>query len=371
MHMPLEDFVGRWITENDWRRTVTIEIDVVDSRLVVRAIRNINGELAEIHGLTQGDAEIRFAAHWPSGQICTYRLMRSGDRLAVSFTISDTVQFTRDLNPDGTNKWRSGILHIAPGSSAGGSLIEAVRASGRSDNVLSFPDDLSCGPIDSDDASSRATWWASVFDDYIGEDQISAFWKRVTSTSDRIVVWFGQHSAREHAFFLALADRLGDRPFNIIDVTGLRLPVTLPGDQPGLSPAKHAVSIMMEDELASLFESERPITKQQREDAVRRWRRLKSENAPFRIVTETGLISAPADTFDELLLGQATKEWRKAARVIADVMSPYWESYIQTSDIMLQTRLVALVEAGKLLAHGDPWVMRKCEVRLPDTTEMS
>jgi hypothetical protein len=33
---------------------------------------------------------------------------------------------------------------------------------------------------------------------------------------------------------------------------------------------------------------------------------------------------------------------------------------------MLQRRIGALVEQGRLLAHGDPWIMRKCEVRLPD-----
>jgi hypothetical protein len=42
------------------------------------------------------------------------------------------------------------------------------------------------------------------------------------------------------------------------------------------------------------------------------------------------------------------------------------DPYIQVGDLMLQTRIVALVEQGKLIAHGDPWMMRKSEVRLPD-----
>ena len=32
---------------------------------------------------------------------------------------------------------------------------------------------------------------------------------------------------------------------------------------------------------------------------------------------------------------------------------------------MLMMRVVALVEAGKLLADGDPWDMRACRIRLP------
>jgi hypothetical protein len=33
---------------------------------------------------------------------------------------------------------------------------------------------------------------------------------------------------------------------------------------------------------------------------------------------------------------------------------------------MLQARIVALVEDGKLLADGDPWDRRSGRVRLPD-----
>jgi hypothetical protein len=42
------------------------------------------------------------------------------------------------------------------------------------------------------------------------------------------------------------------------------------------------------------------------------------------------------------------------------------EPYIQVGSAILLTRLVALVEEGKLLADGDPWDMRACRVRLPD-----
>ena len=362
--MPRENFVGRWIAGNDWRRTATIEIEIVDGHLVVRAIDDSDGELAEIRDLNYADDEVRFAAHWLSGQVTTCQLLRSDERLVVHFTFSDTDYLTRDLNADGTHRWRSGVLHIAPGPSAGGTLRQAVRTSGRTDHVISFRDDLSCGPIDSDDSSARARWWASMYDER--DFDLEDFWRRVMSTSDRLVVWFGRHSAQEHAFFLAMVDRLGDRPYDIIDVTGLQTPITRPGDKPGLSRPKQAVSLMPEDELASLFGTERAMTSQEREDAARCWSRLKSENAPFRIVTDAGLVSAPADIFDGLLLERATKDWRKVAWVIGDTIGHNMDPYIQVGDLMLLRRIVALVEQGKLMAHGDPWIMRKCEVRLPD-----
>ena len=78
-------------------------------------------------------------------------------------------------------------------------------------------------------------------------------------------------------------------------------------------------------------------------------------------------MSAPIDHFDSLLIEQATPEWRKIARVVGAAMAYSSEPYYQVGDLMLLTRIVALVEAGKLLADGDPWDMRACKVRLPQT----
>ncbi len=362
--MPIEDFVGRWVAGNSRRTNVTIEITIVNDKVVVRAIDNCEGELAEISDVDRDGNELRFAARWSSGKATSYRLRVVNGQLVVDFTVSDTEHFTRDLNPDGTHRRRSGVLHVAPCHSAGYSLRHAIHMSGLTDHVITFRDDLSCGPIDSEDSSVRSNWWVSMFEEH--DVDLDDFWRHIASTSDRLVVWFGRHSAREHAFFLALADRLGDRPYDIIDVTGLQMPTTKPGGEPGLSRPMGAVSIMDEEALCSLFGMERAITSQERDAAAQSWHKLKSENAPFRIVTETGLVSAPADVFDDLLLRRATKDWRKVARVIGETMGVTMDPYFQVGDMMLLTRIVALVEQGKLLAHGDPWIMRRCEVRLPD-----
>src|SRR6266699_4452765 len=116
-------------------------------------------------------------------------------------------------------------LHIAPSDSAGGSLIRAVRDAGRDDEVLPFLDDPSCGPIESDEPSVRATWWARFYEASEVDATLRRFWDRVDTTDDRLVVWFSRHSACELAFFLAWADRLGDSAYSNIDVTGRRLPV--------------------------------------------------------------------------------------------------------------------------------------------------
>jgi hypothetical protein len=241
-------------------------------------------------------------------------------------------------------------LHVAPGDSAGGSLGQAIRGAGRDEEVLRCPDDLSCGPIESDDQSARAAWWARLYDAPECEDYFETFWSRVTTTDERLVIWFGRHSAQELAFFLAMADRLGDRSYDIVDVTGARSP---------------AVSLVLTDRLRALLGTERPITAQEKDEARGHWRRLRVENAPFRVVTPTGLVSAPIDHFDPLLIERATPEWRKVARVVGDTMGLNLKPYWQVGDLMLRVRVVALVGEGKLLADGDPWDMHSCSVRLP------
>lgn len=257
-------------------------------------------------------------------------------------------------------------LHIAPSHSAGGSLRQAIRGAGRNEEVLFFRDDLSCGPIDSEDQAARVAWWTRFHDDWETEAApLKAFWDRVATTDDRLVVWFGRHSALELAFFLAWADRLDERSYSIIDVTGLRLPFHRPDGSPALSQPTPAVSIMPEYQLRSLLGSERQVTPQEAEEARLQWRRLRAENAPFRVVTSVGLVSAPVDHFDPLLMERVTTEWRMVARVIGDTMGLNSEPYFQVGDIMLLARVIALIGEGKLLAEGYPWDMHSCRVRLP------
>jgi len=238
-------------------------------------------------------------------------------------------------------------LHLAPGLSAGGSLREAIRASGRFEEVLPCPDDLSCGPIDTD-CAGRTAWWAQFHGEYFGQPA-QEFWNRAMAADDRLVLWFARHSASELAFFLALAEKLGERPYDIVDAT-----TTAP-----------AVAIIPPDRLMTLFDSKRSVTGAERSEACQRWRTLRTENAPFRIVTPAGLASAPIDYFDPLLLKEASMEWRRIAYVVGSMMGHNMEPYQQVGDIMLLGRIVALVEQGKLLADGDPWDMRGTRVRLP------
>ena len=241
------------------------------------------------------------------------------------------------------------VLHVAPDDSAGGNLREALRIAGHQQEVLSFNDDLSCGPIAWGTARERAAWWSHVHAP-LQEEDLTTFWHRVETADERLVLWFGRQSASELALILALADRLGDRPYDVVEI----------------NPPDGAVGLVPNYLLPALIETARPISSQEAADAGQLWQRLRAQNAPLRIVTPAGLASAPIHHFDSSILGQAAKEWSSAARVIGSTMADNCEPYIQVGDAILLARLVALVEEGKLLADGDPWDMRACRVRLPD-----
>ncbi|NRP88390.1 hypothetical protein GFPCMMHI_04310 [Ensifer adhaerens] len=254
-------------------------------------------------------------------------------------------------------------LHITPGHSAAGSLREALRLAGRDDDVLPFEDDLTCGPIDSD-AAARAAWWRPFYEG-VAEEHFLKFWRHIDKTKDRLVVWFGRHCAQELAFRLAWAFHMNNRTYDIIDVTDLRLPGR---QRDGVAPATYsprAVSLIRAENLATVLDNAQPILPEHDLANRNEWKRLMGENAPFRIVTSTGLSSAPLDYFDRSLLEQASPEWQRMARVVGDTMSLYVDPYYQVGDVMLHARLIALVNEGKLVAEGDPWNMQTCRIQLP------
>jgi hypothetical protein len=259
-------------------------------------------------------------------------------------------------------------LHIAPGDSAGGSLRHAVRQVSPDDEVLSFLDDLSCGPIASGHPAERAEWWGRYYNDRDIEARLAAFWDRISAADEQLVIWFSRFCAKELAFSLAFADRVGDRPYAYIDVTGRQFPSTRQDGSTVLGWPVQSVGMMNPDMLGSLLGSAQPASSDFKHEGGRAWRQLRGENAPFRVVTAEGMVSAPVDHFDPLLLARATTELRSVARIVGDVMGYNSEPYIQVGNVMLQARVAALVENGMLIADGDPLNLQSCRVRLPDVS---
>jgi hypothetical protein len=256
-------------------------------------------------------------------------------------------------------------LHIAPGDSAGGSLMNALRDAGRDEEVLRWLDDLSCGPINPPDSSIRARWWASLHEHRDVESGLDAFWTHAENTADRRVVWFGRHSALELSFFLYWAHRLGDQPYDIMDVTRLKLPYIKKDGSEALTSPAASVATIPTNALGTLLNDAKPITLNLRDEAKAQWTKLKDENALLRIVTADGLASAPIDYFDQILMENVTSEPSSLLRIIAKTTLGVSDTYYQVRERFLQSRLGTLIDNGTLMGEGDPADLLGCRIWRP------
>jgi len=260
-------------------------------------------------------------------------------------------------------------LHIVFNSSAAAGLRDALRQAGRDERVVGLSDCLSFGPINPPDPELRREWVETELD-YAGWENVvseaTSFWSAALATSSRRVAWLSRRSAQEYAGFLEWLWRLDEEPIEVVDLTD----VTVAGNGAGLTERHFAISLgtlpphkILQYELLDRTETLTAVLRAQYREL---WGRLRTENAPLRILSEGELVSAPLSFFDPLLLSCSTPEWQKAARVIGEALSEFWEtSVLQTGDLVLCARARALAGAGRLEFRGDLSNIQNSELRLP------
>lgn len=264
------------------------------------------------------------------------------------------------------------IRHILFSDSAAHSLGEALRQVGCKDRVICLPDDLSFGPINPPDPVAREEWMHrelkfELTDEERPIDQVESFWNEALAARGRRIVWVSKRAAQEFAGFLEFVWRAGQGNCDLVAFAGDA--VVSPRGSGGRAivlselPSYHLASTRYWDRAVSLERAER---KRYRAS----WARLRDENAPLRILTEDGLVSAPITYFDDLLIACTIERWRKSARVIGETLVSFMDGpFHQVGDFVLAARLRALIEAGRLEGKGDLGKMRFSEVRLPGSQD--
>ena len=260
-------------------------------------------------------------------------------------------------------------LHIVFNPSAAAGLRDALRQAGRDERVVGPFDSLSFGPINPPDPELRRKWvekelgytgWENV----VGE--ATSFWPEALSITNRRIAWLSQRSAQEYAGFLEWLWRLGEEPIEVIDLTD----VMVAGSKTEPIKPHLAISLgilpsnqILENDLLNRTEKLSTVLRTRYREL---WGRLRTENAPLRVLSEGALVSAPLSFFDSLLISCAKPEWQKAARVIGEAL---WESstasVLQTGDLVLSARARALASAGLLESRGDLFNIQTSELRLP------
>jgi hypothetical protein len=247
-----------------------------------------------------------------------------------------------------------------------------MAQSGCEDRIIAFPDNLSFGPISGVDFDTRAKWVRETLGDlsdiYSREVQ-DAFWRDALDEGVSRVVWLSRRSPQEFAGFLEFISRLGDAPCDVVDLTEFVLPERIingrpyPRFLPGSLAMLTADRILIHD-LPNLAEPLAPALRAQYRSA---WATLCAENADLRVIdTQLNLVSAPITYFDQQLMSGAKEDWLKSARIIGHTLGTFMDGpRYQAGDLLLASRVRALVKAGLLEGAGDLWQIRFSEVRLP------
>jgi hypothetical protein len=260
-------------------------------------------------------------------------------------------------------------LHVVFGLSAAACLRDALRLAGRNERVVGLSDCLSFGPIDPPDPALRRDWVEEKLE-YTGWEEVvgqaASFWTEAMSLDVRKIAWLSRRSAQDYAGFLEWLWRLGEEPVEIVDLTevmvarhsagprGQHLAISL-----GLLPPHN----ILDNQLLGRAEA---LPAAKRAQYCELWRRLKTENAPLRVLGDGELVSAPLSFFDPLLLACATPQWQSTARIVGIALSDSLEtSVLQTGDLVLCARARALADAGRLESRGDLSDLHKSELRLP------
>jgi Protein of unknown function/Domain of unknown function (DUF1835) len=262
-------------------------------------------------------------------------------------------------------------LHVVFSDSGARLLRPVLRKVDPAGRVLAFPDDLSFGPIDPPEPQLRLDWMRQALGapakdwDWLPA-KTNAFWSIALSHPGRIVAWVSRRTAMEHAGFLEWIWRLGERRFDLVDLTDVDTAWELPD---GTVRTGRVISLGLLDpdqiQIHRFLSHAQVLPSSLRDRYHGMWRQLRGENAALRILRNERLQSAPITHFDTLAYACASERWLTIERVVGQALVEAWDDDgIQTSDVVLAARMRALVDAGQLECRGDPVDWRKCEIRI-------
>lgn len=263
-------------------------------------------------------------------------------------------------------------LHIAFDPSARASLRQAFP----DDRTLAFWDDLSFGSIDSPDPRRRADSierdfgfaWQGVADQVAVWDAIET---EIGAGATDCIAWYSRRSVVEFANFLAFNEWMGTRPFRAVDLTDVEVPPAHRTPTQADRIPVRAVGCLNAETIQRERLTERTTTPSPEQRAADRllWDTLRAENAPIRIVRQATLVSAGIDVFDGMLRAFCPPDWRGMAYPAGCVIGAHAEDGIdQARDLILVSRLFALIDAGIIEGRGGFTSVRDTQIRVRPAT---
>jgi hypothetical protein len=204
------------------------------------------------------------------------------------------------------------ILHVTFGDSAYAALRLALLKAKRDEEIITLVDSLSFGPIDTLSQEERLMWMETElgFEREQGfEKRVYDFWGKLLTDKRHKVIWTSRRSAMDYTGFLECLWRLGGEPCSVVDLTNVQ--VSSRDDDGNLIPPTLAICLPFLDEetiiASGIFDRAVEISVSDRAHYHEIWKRLRRENAPFRLVSDEGIASAPITCFDNDVLSCVKK----------------------------------------------------------------
>ncbi|MCY7281104.1 MAG: DUF1835 domain-containing protein [Sphingomonas bacterium] len=244
------------------------------------------------------------------------------------------------------------MIHILFSSSAAGTLRQVLRERGRSEKVVDLTDNLSWGPIGSDNLQDRETW----LDHHVPGNRTDAwdwiadssyeFLECIASDEDRLI-WLAPRSSQEQCgLHWYLASSGGGNTQMIVADYAL-------GDKfwPELPPPN--LGVLARDAIAELLDRAPRSRWRPSDFPPEKWRELMEDNDLLRIVDDGSLRSVPGNYFDRFIVRRCPADWTAPIRVIGYSMSDIWDAGHDVDDAFLLWRIRMLVQSGEFICNGE------------------
>jgi hypothetical protein len=173
----------------------------------------------------------------------------------------------------------------------------------------------------------------------------------------------------EYAGFLEWVWRLRETPCDVIDLSDVR--ISRRNKDGSLRSPTLAITLGMLNpdtiRRQKLWALAEPLQATARERYRTLWQRLRSENAPLRVIEGGELVSAPISFFDAQLTSYLTNDWQKVVKVVGQALvAENDDEAIQVGDKVLAARINAMADGDRLEIQGKSALeMHNSLVRLP------
>ncbi|WP_244835027.1 DUF1835 domain-containing protein [Clostridium sp. BJN0001] len=262
----------------------------------------------------------------------------------------------------------SEIVHICFSQSAKGSLKYAINKKIIEGNkVISLYDDISQGPIKCNvDVEKRIYWLKETInkDEYYYESieeikkNYMEFQKNISALedTDTIYFWYGQNAIEICGLMYAL-ELLKDKWKNVYLINVCDMPMKV---KYGIYIPR-CTSEIIPEKFNEYIKINRKIDKDEYIKLLTEWETLKKEDSVLRIFKDGKIRNVNEDYFDIFILQYTSKELKKSARTIGNVLG---NSKILISDEYIFWRVKKLIKSSMINYKGKFNVMREMEISI-------